>query len=75
MIPFGLVNTPTLFIIFVYDIHEHWNVVAEEVGVIISDNTNTKIIIDDIFVHVTKYEEGILYLRAILKISKLYNIT
>jgi hypothetical protein len=48
VMPFGPTNGPATFIIFIHDIDSVWKELAQEWGVPIDDDTNTKIIVDDI---------------------------
>jgi hypothetical protein len=48
VMPFGPTNGPATFINFIHDIASIWKKLAEEKGVLIDDDTNTKIIVDDI---------------------------
>ena len=75
VMPFGVVNGPIIFIIFIFDMRGDWNILAEEYNVKIGANNNTRIIIDDTFMFVETYINGNLYLRAVLEISKRYNLT
>jgi hypothetical protein len=47
--PFGPTNGPATFIQFIDDIDSQWKALAEKSGLVIDNNTNTKIIVDDIF--------------------------
>jgi hypothetical protein len=48
VMPFGPTNGPATFITFIHDIDRVWKELAQECGVPIDDNTNTKIIVDKI---------------------------
>ena len=48
VMPFGPTNGPATFINFIYDINSVWQKLATDQGVQIDEDTNTKIIIDDI---------------------------
>ena len=52
VMPFGLVNGTTIYVIFIHDMCEYWNKLAEEYNVKIGEDNNTKIIIDDTFMHI-----------------------
>ena len=75
VLPYGLVNGSTIYVIFIYDIREHWNALAKEYNVKIGKDNNTRIIIDDTFMFITTHCDGLLYLKAIFEISKRYNVT
>jgi hypothetical protein len=46
--PFGPINGPATFINFIHGVDSRWKALAKLLGVVINDNTNTKIIVDDI---------------------------
>eukprot|EP00957_Ditylum_brightwellii_P177813 13544556-Ditylum_brightwellii.AAC.1 len=75
VMPFDLVNAPSIFVIMIYDFKDDWDGRAQENGVNIGDDNGCKIIIDDTFIYVTDYRQGFKYLDAILEISKTYNIS
>ena len=75
VMPFGIVNGPTIYVIFIYDMRDHWNNLAREYNIKIGPNNNTRIIIDDTYMFIQTYLDGIGYLRAILEISKRYNVS
>jgi hypothetical protein len=47
--PFGPTNSPATFINFIHDVDSQWKALAAKSGLVINDNTNTKIIVDNIF--------------------------
>jgi hypothetical protein len=47
--PFGPKNGPATFIQFIHDIDSQWKALAVKSGHVIEDDTNTKIIVNDIF--------------------------
>jgi hypothetical protein len=49
VMPVGLSNCPEMFINFIHDINSQWKAIAQQKGLIIDDDTNTKIIVDNIF--------------------------
>lgn len=75
VMPFGLVNGPVIFIIMVYDLKNHWDTLAQSWNVNINEETNSIIIIDDTFIYSNSLDSIIQYLRAILEISKRYNLS
>jgi hypothetical protein len=48
VMPFGPTNGPATFINFIHDINSVWKEEAQWQGVSIIDDTNTKLIVDDI---------------------------
>jgi hypothetical protein len=75
VMPFGLVNGPVIFVIMVYDLKNHWDTLAQSWNLNINDETNSIIIIDDTFIYSNSLDSIIEYLRAILEISKRYNLS
>jgi len=49
VIPFGPVNGPATFIAMIHNLNSVWKKVAKSQGLSIDDDTNTNIIVDDIF--------------------------
>ena len=47
--PFGPVNDPVIFIIFIHDMNMSWQELAMKRGLKIGTEVGTKLIIDDIF--------------------------
>ena len=75
LMPFEVVNGPTIFVIFIFDMRINWNELAREYNIKIGPNNNTRIIIDDTYMFIETYLNGIDYLRAVLEISKRYNLS
>ena len=75
VMPFGIVNGPTIFVIFIFDMRINWNNLAREYNIKIGPNNNTRIIIDDTYMFIETYLNEINYLRAVLEISKRYNLS
>jgi hypothetical protein len=49
VMPFGRTNGPATFINFIHDVNSQWKALGEKSGLVINNDTNTKIIVDDIF--------------------------
>jgi hypothetical protein len=47
--PFGPTNSPATFIQMIHDLDSAWKDLAATCGIIIDDDTNTNIIVNDIF--------------------------
>ena len=76
VMPFGIVNGPTIYVIMVYDFKDHWdNELLFKFNIKIDDNNNTTIIIDDTFGFAESYEIGLAYVEAILIIAIRYNLS
>ncbi len=50
VMPFGPTNGPATFINFIHDVDSQWKSLTAKSGLVIDDDTNTKIIVDDIFI-------------------------
>ena len=48
VMPFGPTNGPATFINFIHDVDSIWKELAKSHGIIINNDTNTRIIVDDI---------------------------
>ena len=48
VMPFGTTNGPATFINFIHDLDSVWKEKSRSTGILIDDDTNTKIIVDDI---------------------------
>ena len=48
VMPFGPTNGPATLIQFIHDVDSQWKVLAVKLGLVIDNNTNTKIIVDNI---------------------------
>ncbi len=73
--PFGPTNGPATFINFIHDIDSVWKELAQERGVPIDNNTNTKIIIDDIVSWAKVLDFAITYMECQLKICQAYQLS
>ena len=62
VIPFGPVNGPVIFIIFIYDMNTSWQELAVKRGLKVGEEVGTKIIIDDIFSWGDSYKISFLHL-------------
>ena len=72
--PFGPTNGPATFITFIHDLDSVWKEHARSNGIPIDDNTNTKIIVDDIFSWAQHLEYALTYMRYQLKVCQAYNL-
>jgi hypothetical protein len=76
VMPFGLVNAPTIYTVVIYDMQDNWdNEVLCTFKLIVDENNNTTIIIDDVFGFVTSYENGLFLLEAIFTIARRHSLT
>ncbi len=72
VMPFGPTNGPATFIQMIHDLDSAWEALAEECGLTINDDTNTNIIVDDIFNWANTFWEALLYMECQLHICKAY---
>ncbi len=72
VMPFGPTNGPATFINFIHDINSVWKEFAQERGVPIDNNTNTKIIVDDIVSWAKVLDFALIYMECQLKICQAY---
>jgi hypothetical protein len=63
-IPFGPNNDSVIFICVMFNINGEWQVMAIENGVVINEDTNTKIIVDDCFNWAITEDQAFLYMEA-----------
>jgi hypothetical protein len=75
VMPFGPTNGPATFINFIHDINSVWKELARERGVPIDDDTNTKIIVDDIVSWAKFLEFALTYIECQLKICQAYHLS
>jgi hypothetical protein len=75
VMPFGPTNGPATFINFIHDINNVWKKLAQERGVHIDDNTNTKIIINNMVSWAKVLNFAITYMECQLKICQAYRLS
>ena len=75
VMPFGPTNEPATFINFIHDIDSVWKDLARKLGITIDDNTNTKIIVDDIVSWAETLRQALGYIRCQLKVRQAYNLS
>ena len=71
----GPTNGPATFIQFIHDIDSQWKALAVRSGLVIDDDTNTKIILDDIFSWEKMLEEALKYMECHLWICLAYRLS
>ncbi len=72
VMPFGPTNGPATFINFIHDIDSVWKELTQERGVPMDDDTNTKIIVDDIVSWAKVLNFALIYMECQLKICQAY---
>ena len=73
--PFGPTNGPATFITFIHNIDSLWKAMAQQKGLIIDDNTNTKIIIKDIFSWAKSLSMALIYIECQLCMCQAYQLS
>jgi hypothetical protein len=75
VMPFRPTNGPATFINFIQDIDSQWEACAKSFGVVINDDTNTKIIVDNIFSWETIINVALLYMECQLWVCQSYQLS
>ncbi|KAL3794570.1 hypothetical protein HJC23_008026 [Cyclotella cryptica] len=70
VMPFGPVNGPVIFIAFIHDMDATWKELATSRGITIDEDTNTKIIVDDIWSHSVSFEKALAYMECQFAVCK-----
>ena len=64
VMPFGPVNGPTIFIRFMHDMNFEWQQLARRQGISIDGDTNTKLIVDDLFNFAKDFDTALAYMEC-----------
>jgi len=64
VMPFGPTNGHTTFISMIYDLDSQWKALATSVGITVGDETDTRIIVDDIVNHGPTIDISLLYMEC-----------
>ena len=64
VMPFGSTNGPTTFITFIHDLDNVWKDLARSHGIPIDEDTNAKIIMDDIIGWARQIEYALAYMQC-----------
>ncbi len=75
VMPFGPTNGPATFINFIYDINSVWQKLATERGVQIDQDTNTKIIVNDIVSYAKQLLGALTYMECQLIVCLAYRLS
>ena len=73
--PFRQTSGPATFINFTHDLASVWKDLASQNSIPIVDDTNTRIIVDDIVNWANTPESGIAYMQCILQVCCTYNLS
>ncbi len=73
--PFGPTKGPATFITFIHNISSQWKAMAQQKGLIIDDDTNTKIIINNIFSWGKSLSMDLIYIECQLCVCKVYQLS
>jgi hypothetical protein len=72
VMPFGPTNCPATFINFIHNVGSQWKALAEKSGLVINNDTNTKIIVEDIFSWAKTIVNALLYIKCQLCVYQSY---
>ena len=73
--PFGPTNGPATFINFIHDVDSIWKELCKSHGIPIDDDTNTRIIIDDIVSWANSFKHSLVYMRCQLIVCRAYRLS
>jgi len=75
VMPFGPTNGPATFVNFIHDVDSQWKLLAWNLGIDIDDETNTRIIIDNIVSHARDIPTSLLYMECQLQVCLAYRLS
>ncbi len=75
VMPFGPTNNPAAFIQMIHDLNSAWKDLTGRSGVNVDDNTNTNIIVEDIFNWAVSFDSALQYMECQLRICKAHCLT
>ena len=75
VMPFGPTNGPATFINFIHNVDSIWKELAKSLGITIDDNTNTRIIVDDIVSWADTFRRSLMYMRCQLIVCCAYRLS
>jgi hypothetical protein len=70
IMPFGPTNVPATFINFIHDFDSQFKALIKALGMVINDDTNTKIIISNIFSWATTLGMALLYMECQMQVCQ-----
>jgi hypothetical protein len=71
---FGPTNRPAAFFNFIHNVSSQWKSLAQSLGVVIDNDTNTNIIVDDIFSWAKLLDMALLYMECQLQVCQSYQL-
>jgi hypothetical protein len=74
VMPFGPINAPPTFIAFIHDLDSTWKDLARQQGIVIDEDTNTNIIVDNIFSYAKMLTSALIYMECQLKVAQSQNL-
>ena len=72
--PFGPINGPQMFLMFIHNMNSTWKDLAESVGMAIYDNTSTRITVNDIMSWASVLSTAMLYMECQLHVCWSQNL-
>ncbi len=75
VMPFRPTNGPATFINFIHNIDSIWKEQAQQCGISINEDTNTKIIIDDIVSWADQVHHALAYMQCQLQVCQACNLS
>jgi hypothetical protein len=72
---FGRTNGPATFINFIQDVDSQWKALAQQSGLIIDEDLNTRIIVDDIFSWGKLLCQALSYMEYQLRVCQSYQLS
>jgi hypothetical protein len=72
VMPFGPMNRPAMFINFIHNVNSQLKALVQQSGLVINDNTNMKIIIDNVFSWSDLLKKALSYMECQLCICQAY---
>ena len=73
--PFGTTNGPSTFVNFIHDIDSQWKALARSLSIDIGDDTNTRVIINNIVSHGRDLLISLLYMECQLRVCLAYRLS
>jgi hypothetical protein len=75
VMPFGPTNGLATFVQMILNLDSTWKDLAKSLGIDVNNNTNTNVIVDDIFNWASSFNTALQYMECQLRICKAYHLT